>query len=271
MKWFKHDCDASVDSRIRKLKQKYGMIGYGIFFNTLELIARKMEKDISSFGFLPDEWDDEALEMEFGQSSDTIRTMFDYMCQIGLFEKKDGKLYNVKIQERCDDYTARLLRSASNSEQDTNSVRTKSDKVRLDKNRIDKNKIDNNIITTNVVVTDEGRVTTPLKETLTKKGEVNINPLMGRFKELNPTYERLYARPPQRAALLRLVEKFGYEKLDGLLVKLPQIVSLPYSPQITTPIELENKFGALVQFMQKEKGKEGGEYANGKSKIGFVS
>lgn len=152
MKWFKHDCDASNDSRILKLKSKFGMEGYGVFFNTLELISRKMEKDIDSFGYLPEEWDDEALEIEFGLSSDKVRTIFDYMCQIGLFEKKDGKIYNSKIKDRCDDYTARLLRlqqfSGTNSEHSTDSVRTKSDFVhpRIDKNRIDKNIISNNIL-----------------------------------------------------------------------------------------------------------------------------
>ena len=143
MKWFKHDCDASEDSRIKKLKHKFGIEGYGIFFNTLELIGRKMEKNISSFGFLPKDWDDEALEIEFGLSSDKVRTIFDYMCKIGLFEEKEGRIYNGKIVERCDDYTSRIVRlkqfSNSKYEHSTNSVRTKSDFVRprLD---IDKNK-----------------------------------------------------------------------------------------------------------------------------------
>ena len=147
MKWFKHDCDASEDSRIKKLKHKFGMEGYGVFFNTLELIGRKMENNISSFGFLPSDWDDEALEIEFGLSSDKVRTMFDYMCQIGLFEEKEGRIYNSKIVDRCDDYTSRIVRFKqfpnSKYEHSSNTVRTKSDFVRprldIDKNRIDKN------------------------------------------------------------------------------------------------------------------------------------
>lgn len=147
MKWFKHDTDASNDPKIKKLKKKFGMVGYGVYFNLLELIARKMESNVEEFGFLPADWDDESLELEFGLDTNNVRTMFDYMCEVGLFEKKQGRLYNSKIQSRCDDYTSRLLRKedynakkSNMSEQSPNSVRTKSDKVRLDKNRIEENR-----------------------------------------------------------------------------------------------------------------------------------
>jgi hypothetical protein len=143
MKWFKHDTDASNDPKIKKLKKKFGMFGYGVYFNLLEIIARKMENNISEFGYLPNDWDNESLELEFEQDANTVQTVFDYMCEIGLFEKKQGRLYNSKIQSRCDDYTARILRNKAQSEQSTNSVRTKSDKVSLEENRIDKNRIDN--------------------------------------------------------------------------------------------------------------------------------
>jgi hypothetical protein len=115
------------------------MEGYGIYFNTLEIIARKMEDKVEEFGFIPEEWDDESLELEFKKNTNTIRTIFDYMCEIGLFEKIDGRIYNAKIQSRCDDYTSRILRNKAQNEKCPNTVRTKSDKVSLDKNRIDKN------------------------------------------------------------------------------------------------------------------------------------
>jgi hypothetical protein len=137
MKWFKHDTDASNDPKIKKLKKKFGMIGYGVYFNLLEIIARKMENNIDEFGFLPEDWDDESLEMEFNMEAKDLFPLFDYMINIGLFERKNDRIYNQKIQERCDDYTARIIR---NKEQCPNSVRTVSDKVLLDKNRIDKKK-----------------------------------------------------------------------------------------------------------------------------------
>jgi len=142
MKWFKHDSDASNDPKIKKLKKKFGMVGYGVYFNLLEIIAVKMEDHIEDFGFLPKDWDEELLSIEFGVDTDTLRTMFDYMFEVGLFENKNGRLYNAKIQGRCDDYTARILRNSSNKQElqkSTNSVRTKSDFVPLEENRIEEN------------------------------------------------------------------------------------------------------------------------------------
>lgn len=140
MKWFKHDTDATNDPKIRKLKKQFGMEGYGFYFNLLELIARDMEDRPDEFGFLPTDWDYEALEMETGLSSDKLRTITDFMCEIGLFCLKDKRLYNSKIIERCDDYTSRILRNKAQNTKSTNIVRTKSDKVPLDKIRIDKNR-----------------------------------------------------------------------------------------------------------------------------------
>lgn len=139
MKWFKHDSDASNDPKIKKLRKKFGMAGYGVYFNILEIIARKMEDRIEEFGFVPEDWDDDILSIEFDIDTNTLRTMFDFMCDVGLFERKNGRLYNSKIQGRCDDYTARILRNKPNNEESTNSVRTKSDNVPLEENRIEEN------------------------------------------------------------------------------------------------------------------------------------
>lgn len=109
MKWFKHDVDAGNDIRIRKLKAKFGIVGYGVFFNTLEIISRNVEKDLDFLGYLPKEWDTEALSMEFGLSPDTVGTMFDYMVEIGLFERIDGRIVNKKLAGRVDEYTQKLL------------------------------------------------------------------------------------------------------------------------------------------------------------------
>lgn len=140
MKWFKHDSDASNDPKIKKLKKRFGMVGYGVYFNLLEIIARKMEDRIEDFGFVPEDWDEDLLSIEFDIDTNTLRTMFSYMCEVGLFENKKGRLYNCKIQGRCDDYTARLLRNKPLPDESTNSVRTKSDFVPLEENRIEENR-----------------------------------------------------------------------------------------------------------------------------------
>lgn len=79
-----------------------------------------------------------------------------------------------------------------------------------------------------------------------------LNKLIGMFRDINPSYERLFSNRTQRLALERMVTKFGPEKMAGLIANLPSILSKPYAPQISTPLELESKMGRLVQFMRQE-------------------
>ena|SRR3990167_5855035 len=80
-----------------------------------------------------------------------------------------------------------------------------------------------------------------------------INNLINLFKEVNPSYERLFANKTQRVALERMVAKWGYEKMENGIKFLPQILGKKYAPTITTPIQLENKMGELIVFIKKER------------------
>ena len=39
MKWIKHDTNANQDAKLKKLRMKYGLEGYGMYWYCLELIA----------------------------------------------------------------------------------------------------------------------------------------------------------------------------------------------------------------------------------------
>jgi hypothetical protein len=82
-----------------------------------------------------------------------------------------------------------------------------------------------------------------------------INPIISLFKEVNPTYERLFANKSQRSAVERLITKFGEDKITNTIKELPKIINLPYAPKITTPIELERDIGKLVAFYNQQKNK----------------
>lgn len=83
-----------------------------------------------------------------------------------------------------------------------------------------------------------------------------INHLISLFKEVNPNYERLFSNKTQRAALERLVKKFGKDKVENMIKVLPKILEKPYAPTITTPVQLENKLADLIAFLKKEKAKK---------------
>jgi hypothetical protein len=91
-----------------------------------------------------------------------------------------------------------------------------------------------------------------------------INDLVKLFEPINPSYEKLYKNTSQRAALERLVKKWGYEKTENLVKALPQIISRKYAPRITTPYQLEDKLGELKIFYEQERG------GKNKSKVAII-
>ena len=79
------------------------------------------------------------------------------------------------------------------------------------------------------------------------------NHLISLFAKVNPFYKTLYANKTQRSALERMTKELGEEKMISLISILHEVIYKPYCPQITTPLELENKMGKLIVFLQQEK------------------
>jgi hypothetical protein len=80
----------------------------------------------------------------------------------------------------------------------------------------------------------------------------DINELMDKFKTVNPSYQKLFGRPPQRAALERMLLQHGREKMEWVLNILPKTNSIKYYPTITTPLELEDNLGKLIANIRKD-------------------
>lgn len=82
--------------------------------------------------------------------------------------------------------------------------------------------------------------------------EKGINFLIGMFKPVNPSYERLFENKTQRATMERLIAQHTFPVLERLLTALPGLVANKYAPRITTPLQLESKFGELILFAKQE-------------------
>lgn len=114
-----------------------------------------------------------------------------------------------------------------------------------------------------LTTTSRGQLTTHKrkKDTITKDiskvGTLQgkIHNLIELFEPINPSYEKIYKNKTQRAALQRLVDKYGRDKVRGMILALPEITSKPYAPRITKPLELEENLGKLVIFSKQEKNK----------------
>lgn len=79
-----------------------------------------------------------------------------------------------------------------------------------------------------------------------------INDLIKKFESINPSYERLFGNTTQRAAMERLVKKWGEEKVSKMIGYLPKTNQMKYAPVITTPLMLENKLAQLIGFINRE-------------------
>jgi arsenate reductase-like glutaredoxin family protein len=90
---------------------------------------------------------------------------------------------------------------------------------------------------------------------ITKEQELNkdVAFLMDMFKEVNPSYIQLFKHKPQRESVKRLLEKMDFDKVAELIDLLQQTNKMQYAPVITTPSQLENKLGALIAFISREK------------------
>lgn len=88
---------------------------------------------------------------------------------------------------------------------------------------------------------------------IASRGDAAIPRIIDLFKEVNPTHDRLFAQPPQRAAVERLLVKFDEEKLASIVRFLPKSNAARYAPTITTPVQLERDLGRLIAWGQKEK------------------
>jgi len=93
-----------------------------------------------------------------------------------------------------------------------------------------------------------------------KRKDQEIFDLIEKFKEINPSYERLFSNKTQRAAIQRLLDKFGEKKLEKLINTISITNQMKFAPIITTPLELESKLGRLLSFIKQQqqtnKGKE---------------
>ncbi len=117
------------------------------------------------------------------------------------------------------------------------------------------------------MVTTIPEITTEITTEITNLAKSNfaddsINSLIEAFKQINPSYEQLYKKKNQREALERLIKKYTYAKTEAMINALPAIISQKYAPQITTPLQLEEKLGRLLIFIKNNNLPRGISLAN---------
>lgn len=141
MKWFKHDSNARHDAKLAKLRMKYGLEGYGLYFFLLECIAGTVEAHNLTFEL---EEDAELIASMTNIHYERINEMMTYMVSLKLFEQTDkGIITCMKLSTRTDEYTHKLIRSnksvPTNSGQTRDTLPIKSDLI--EENRIEQKRV----------------------------------------------------------------------------------------------------------------------------------
>lgn len=99
MKWFKHDSDANQDAKLRKLRLRYGLRGYGLYWYCLELISHNIDEHNLTFEL---EHDAELIAHDTGTDSAVVEEIMRYMVTLGLFENAEGRISCLKMLKRID-------------------------------------------------------------------------------------------------------------------------------------------------------------------------
>ena len=90
------------------------------------------------------------------------------------------------------------------------------------------------------------------EDTKTSEETSQINELIDLFKVVNPSFSKLFANKTQRVSAERLLKIHGLQKLSELIQMLPKMNGDKYAPIITTPVQLEDKFGQLIAYGQRK-------------------
>lgn len=88
--------------------------------------------------------------------------------------------------------------------------------------------------------------------------KIPINKFIELFKGVNPHYDRLFPIKAERKAMEDLLKRYGEDRMQNMLTQLPDIISKPYAPRITSPYSLQKKLPDLLIFLKQENGKEVG-------------
>lgn len=142
MQWFKHDSDANDDAKLIKLRMRYGMEGYGLYFYCLEIITSNISQNNITFEL---DHDAEVISHKTGIHFEKVQHMMNYMVDLKLFENTNGRITCMKLFNRLDQSmtSSKALRNLlATSKQSHDPIMTQSGKVMQDKTRLDNTRQD---------------------------------------------------------------------------------------------------------------------------------
>lgn len=140
MKWFKHDATANMDHKLQDVLLEFGLEGYGLYWYCLEMIAGNVKPENLTFQL---DHDVRMIARNVGSTPDRVREILAHFVKVDLFRMDGEKIVCAALAKRCDDFTAKVVRSSELKEgrknlnnQSVGVSRTKSDKVRTKSDKV---------------------------------------------------------------------------------------------------------------------------------------
>ena len=93
--YFSHDADMRNDNKIKAVRRKFGIIGYGVWCMILENLT-----DNNYFKYEYNDLNIELLAGDFDIDPETLKNIIDYCLLLNLLELKEGYLYSQKMIDR---------------------------------------------------------------------------------------------------------------------------------------------------------------------------
>lgn len=142
MQWFKHDTNATMDFKIKKLLIRYGAIGYAVYFHCLELIADTVDVNNITFEL---EHDSEIIADDLRikgtpekSGRELVEEIMRYMVELNLFQEDNGHIFCFKMLKRIDTSmtsNAKFREVINEAKKNHDAVMITSDSVMQDKIR----------------------------------------------------------------------------------------------------------------------------------------
>ena len=140
MQWIKHDTNANQDAKLKRVRMKYGLEGYGLYWYCIELIAADVDQNNLTFEL---EHDAEIISFDTGIHVERVNEMMAYMVNVGLFESSGSAITCLKLLKRLDQSMTsnKKMREMITAAKDNHdAVMTNPDFVMQEENRIEENR-----------------------------------------------------------------------------------------------------------------------------------
>lgn len=175
----------------------------------------------------------------------------------GLPAKLHYKLNHGAIQSLILDVKSTCSQNEQVQVNKMNKLCAQSEQVHVHKVQVNNNKRNNNKLIrkkNNIVKAEQSSGSKIIIPEVIEKENETTNTLISSFQSINPSYARFFSNKTQRGALDRLVIIHGYSRIKNIVENiLPVSNTLPFSPAIISPLELESKYGKLKLFYERQK------------------